>query len=173
MPTLIVVLIGLLPAALASAVCFLAAFTIQALWTGELKHLPSDYLASLAVFAVETSFMHAILLGTPLFVALYRLKWLRWWSSVLAGFVLASLPAAITSWPLRYAGEHISTSIVRGGKVVQTLVNGVPTLAGWLDYAKGVLIYALLGAVGGLVFWLMWRRIREALETMPPRITRR
>jgi hypothetical protein len=44
-------------------------------------------------------------------------------------------------------------------------VNGVPTLAGWLDYVWGIGTYAVLGALGGLTFWFIWRKVRQSLET--------
>jgi hypothetical protein len=164
MPTVVALLMALLPAALITSVCFLAGFGVQSLWTGQLKHLPLDYLGRVAVFAVETSLAHAVLLGTPLFLGLYHLKWLRWWSCLLAGLLLASIPVGIQSWPFRHAAPHVSTAVVRGGKIVETMVNGVPTLAGWLDYARAVGTYAALGVIGGLAFWLIWRRVRPALE---------
>lgn len=162
-------LMALLPAALAASALFLAGFVIQSLWTGELKHLPSSYLASMVVFAIQMALAHAIFLGTPLFWGLYRLKWVRWWSSMLAGFVLASIPTAIRYWPPLHATPHTSITVVRAGKMVRTVVNGVPTLAGWLDYARGVLTYAVLGAMAGLVFWLIWRKIQPELERMSAR----
>jgi hypothetical protein len=170
MPTFVALLMALLPAAVITSVCFLAGFAIQSLWTGQFKHLPADYLSSVAMFAFETALAHAVLLGTPLFLGLYHLKWLRWWSSMLAGLVLASTPIGIQSWPLRHAAPHVTTAVIRGGKLVQTMVNGVPTWAGWLEYARSIGIYAALGAIGGLAFWLFWRKVRRALErTSVPR----
>jgi len=167
MPTFVLLLLALLPAALASVVCFLAGYVTHALWVGQLKHLPQEYLASLAMFTLEAAVTHAVLLGTPLFFALHRLNWLRAWSCPLAGLVLASLPKAIQSWPLRLAQPHVSVSMRLGDKMVQTVVNGVVTPAGWLEYARVIGIYAVLGAIGGLVFWLIWRRLRHRLEKLP------
>lgn len=169
MPTVVALLMALLPAALVAAAAFLIGDAVHALLTGEIKHWPSDYLYSLLVFAVETALAHAVLLGTPLCLALYRLKWLRWWSAMLAGLVLASIPIGIQSWPVRHTAADVSISVIRGGKIVPTVINGVPTLAGWLDYAWGVGTYAALGALGGLVFWLIWRKVRVALEAPPAR----
>jgi hypothetical protein len=42
-----------------------------------------------------------------------------------------------------------------GGKA--TVVNGVPTLAGWMEYAEAVGSTGLLGLAGGLTFWLAMR----------------
>jgi hypothetical protein len=37
------------------------------------------------------------------------------------------------------------------------MVDGIPTLAGWLNYMKGIAIFAAAGAVTGLTFWLIIR----------------
>jgi hypothetical protein len=109
-------------------------------------------------------------MGAPLFLGLYRLSWLRWWTCALAGFVIGAVPEGIRIWPMRHVGGNVVTvSVMRGGKMVQTLVNGVPTLAGWLDYATSVLTYAAVGVAGGLVFWLLWRRAQPVLERLPSR----
>jgi hypothetical protein len=64
----------------------------------------------------------------------------------------------------------MSRTLIHDGKAVQTMVNGVVTGAGWLDYARGIGLYAALGAIGGLAFWLIWRKVRQALErTSAPR----
>jgi len=42
-----------------------------------------------------------------------------------------------------------------GGK--PTVINGVPTLAGWLEFAYAVGFYGLFGVAGGLTFWVAMR----------------
>jgi hypothetical protein len=169
MPTFVVLLMALFGAALAASVCFLGGFFIHALWMGQLKHLPAEYIRTVVAFALESALAHAVLLGGPLFLGLHRLRWVRWWACILCGFVIGAVPKGIQSWPWKQATSHVSVSVLRGGKMVQTLVDGVPTLAGWLDYASTVLIYAALGALGGLVFWLIWRRVQPVLERLPAR----
>lgn len=44
--------------------------------------------------------------------------------------------------------------------MVQTVVDGVPTLAGWLSYANAVAGMGAFGTVGGLAFWVVWRVMR-------------
>jgi hypothetical protein len=169
MPAFVLLLMALFAAALAASVCFLLALALQKLSAGQLQHLPADYLMRVVVFTLETAVAHALLLGMPLFLGLYRLKWLKWWSCTLAGLLIAAIPIAIRSWPLRHAAPNVSAMVMRGGKMVQTMVNGVPTLAGWLDYGWGILTYAALGALGGLSFWLIWRRLAPVLERLPAR----
>jgi hypothetical protein len=53
--------------------------------------------------------------------------------------------------------------------LVQTVVHGALTPAGWLDYAWNILTCAAPGAVGGLALWLTWRKIQPVLERLPAR----
>jgi hypothetical protein len=121
-------------------------------------------MGSLAQFVSLTFIVavaHVLILFWPTIVSLQRLGWIRWWSSGLAGFVLGCLPIGAWLWPLHYSGTHVSSVVWRSGKMVQTAVNGVPTLAGWLQYAGIVFQFGLCGAVGGLAFWFVWRNAVE------------
>jgi hypothetical protein len=44
--------------------------------------------------------------------------------------------------------------------MVQTMINGVPTVAGWISYIEGVLFMGAFGTLGGLAFWMVWRSFR-------------
>jgi hypothetical protein len=46
-------------------------------------------------------------------------------------------------------------------------VDGVPTLAGWLEFLRILSMFGSLGAVGALVFWLTLRWA-GALDETPP-----
>jgi hypothetical protein len=91
---------------------------------------------------------HVVVLGIP---AYFLLRWrglIRWWSALLAGFVLGSVPAGAITWPLRYAspGSYVSSN------GVDTMVNGVPTIAGWLQYLGGTAFFGACGFVAALAF---------------------
>ncbi|MBB5208002.1 hypothetical protein [Chiayiivirga flava] len=91
---------------------------------------------------------HVVVLGIP---AYFLMRWrglLRWWSALLAGFVLGALPAAVITWPLRYAspGSYASSN------GVETMVNGVPTVAGWLQYMGGAASFGVCGLVAAAAF---------------------
>ncbi len=105
-------------------------------------------LACLAVSAA-----HVVLLGTPTYFFLRKLNKIRWWSTIASGFVLGAIPMAVFIWPLQHT--NLKTSATVNG--IQTMIDGIPTLAGWLQYAEGVGFLGGLGAVGGLAFWLSWR----------------
>jgi hypothetical protein len=99
---------------------------------------------------------HVLVLGLPGFLALRKLNAIRWWSTVGTGFLLGCIPIAVWAWPLKYPG--LSSSHWDGEKMVQTMVDGVPTVQGWLSYVEGVLYMGIFGAISGLGFWLIWRR---------------
>lgn len=100
-------------------------------------------------FFVSAAF--AFLLGLPAYLVLHWFKLVRWWSTLGAGFTLAAVPMAIFTWPLRYPELKSSTSV----NGVQTMIDGIPTMAGWFQFAQGVLFLGACGLVGALAFWLV------------------
>lgn len=92
-----------------------------------------------------------LVLGLPAYLLLRYLKLVRWWSTLSAGFILGALPMAIFTWPLKYS-DMKSSSSVNG---VQTMIDGVPTTAGWLQYVEGVLFFGAFGLAAAFVFWLV------------------
>lgn len=96
---------------------------------------------------------YVLALGLPAFLILKKLQAVRWWSTVGVGFVLGAIPPAVLAWPLRYPELRTSASV----DGVQTMINGIPTLAGWLQYLSAVSFIGACGAVGALAFWLVWR----------------
>lgn len=100
------------------------------------------------------SMLHVVVLGIPGFLILRWRRALSWPSILLTGFVLGAIPGAILSWPLQYAG--MQASAIHDG--VATMIDGVPTLAGWLDYVGGVFVLGAYGVSGAAAFWLVQRR---------------
>ena len=92
-----------------------------------------------------------LILGLPAYLLLRYFKKVSWWSTFLSGFCLGAIPAGIFTWPLRYASAG-SYSSVNG---VETMVDGVPTIAGWFQFIEGVLFFGGLGFVAALAFWLV------------------
>lgn len=114
---------------------------------------------SVMVLMVSTAFV--VFLGVPAFLLLRWKQLVHWWSAIAGGFLLAALPMALFAWPMRYS--HLKGSAVING--VHTMIDGVPTVAGWLQYAVGIVMFGALGAIGGLCFWLVWRH--EAQQRTP------
>lgn len=102
--------------------------------------------------AFATTLGHSIILGLPV-ALLYRAKrWTRL-STVIAGaFLIGAIPVGLFAWPISPSSR--TTASVDG---VATVIDGIPTLAGWLSYFKLLGMFGGLGAVGGLVFWLTLR----------------
>lgn len=105
-----------------------------------------------SLFCIALAALHVGVLGIPAYLILRWRRALRWWSLLSSGFILASIPIAIVSWPLRY-GEQSSS--VNG---VQTMIEGVPTVAGWLQYLGAVSFFGACGFLGAAAFWLVGHR---------------
>jgi hypothetical protein len=104
------------------------------------------------VICLLISLAHVVVLGIPTYLVLRWCDALRWWSTFLSGFVLGVIPFGVLSWPLRYASPG-SSATVDG---VETMVNGVPTTAGWLQYLGGVSFFGACGLFAAMVFWVVW-----------------
>jgi len=65
---------------------------------------------------------------------------------------------AVISWPY-WAPAGTSYTAWDGSKMVEYLVDGVPTVAGWWRYAYDVTGIGLLGAVAALGSWLTYARL--------------
>ena len=111
-------------------------------------------VAFIALMAFAIAAAHVIVLGIPSYVLLSRMGLLRWWSLTALGFVAGCIPVAILFWPLRYAGPG-SSSQENG---VWTMIDGMPTTAGWLLYAGSVAWFGMLGAIGAIAFWFSHKR---------------
>jgi len=151
-------LIAFLLAALVPAACIIA---WEIVGTFEVPGAANDPYAWLrirnfGILAILISATHVLVLGMPSFFLLLRFKVVTWWSSSVTGFILGCLPIGVLSWPLHF-NSGSSASHGDGTKMVVTLVNGVPTFAGWLEWLSTVGFVGALGFIGGLTFWLVWR----------------
>ncbi|WP_379655436.1 hypothetical protein [Pseudoxanthomonas sp. UC19_8] len=94
---------------------------------------------------------HVVALGIPAYLLLRWRRALRWWSALLSGFVLGAVPVGIFSWPLRYSGPGSSSSV----NGVDTMVDGIPTMAGWVQYLGGISFFGACGALAAAAFWVV------------------
>lgn len=108
-----------------------------------------------SVFMVALA--HALLLGLPLFLLLRSKSSLSGMKSVVAGFFVGAAGIAVFLWPLRHAG--MMTNAWVGSDRVQTVIDGIPTVSGWLEYLSAVSVFGLFGAIGGAAFWAVYRRL--------------
>ena len=107
----------------------------------------SDVLTwTMTTFAVAAA--HAVLLGLPLFLLVRRkMGHAGIVACALGGFIVAAVPFGALAL-ISMIGTQFASSNGR-----PTVINGVPTLAGWIEYALIVGWAGVLGLVGGFVFW--------------------
>ena len=117
----------------------------------------SPDLWGISLIALVVAVGHVVFLGLPGFVWLYKLNCARWWSITMLGFVAGSLPIGVLTWPLR--SGHAGSSTQLNG--VWTMIDGIPTAAGWSQYGAGIAFYGALGALGAASFWLTRERMRS------------
>lgn len=94
---------------------------------------------------------HVLFLGMPAYLLVRRFSVVRFWSTIVGGFLLGSIPIAIFTWPLRYPLQKVSST----SNGVQTMIDGVPTMAGWLEYIGAFSFFGVCGAVAAMVFWVV------------------
>jgi hypothetical protein len=99
------------------------------------------------VLAITAGFV--VVLGLPAYFLLKHIKRVTWWSTVVSGFLIAATPVAIFLWPYGSPGSSASSN------GVDTMISGVPTLAGWLEYLQAVLFFGVFGLASAFVFWLL------------------
>ena len=116
------------------------------------------------VIVMGTSLLYVVFLGVPVFLLLRWRRAIRWWSATAAGFVVAGLPIAYSLWPHQYADMQTTASHWNGERMVHTMIDGVPTQEGWLEYGAAIASFGLLGAIGGFAGWLVWRVLRPRGE---------
>lgn len=104
-----------------------------------------------ALLCTFFSVAFVFLLGLPAYFFLRWLKLVRLWSTLTTGFMLAAVPMAMFTWPLKYPELKASASV----NGVQTMIDGVPTMAGWFQFIQGVAFVGACGLVGALAFWLV------------------
>lgn len=102
---------------------------------------------------------YVIVLGIPTYVVLRWRNVVRRWPTIASGFVLGIVPVAVLSWPLRFSKG--SSASVDG---VATLVDGIPTFAGWLQYLELLTLFGACGAAAATAFWLVARCPNRSFE---------
>lgn len=122
--------------------------------TGSIKLLP---------FTFGVAFAHALGLGLPLFL-IFRLKRrVNLISSVGIAFIVGALPMGVLTWPLAFWRAPGQASI----NGVPTVVDGLPTAAGWFYYVQTLVYFGLFGALAGFVFWIVLRISGEIATRKP------
>jgi len=99
-------------------------------------------------FVLLTTFSHTLFLGVPLFLLLRKLSCVHLWSMAALGFFVGALPIPIS------------------GALMSWLRNGADI--GWDEFIKGFFSAGVVGAIGGLAFFLTWKRSNRLDEHRAP-----
>jgi hypothetical protein len=134
-------------ASVAAAFLFAAlatALVMAALWHAA-KIAPLVFAFTFAI-----ALYHGVFFGLPLFLV-FRLKgWINVISCVVSGFAVGAVPAGVLTWPIQHPELRMSASV----DGVPTIINGVITAAGWVNYVKPLIYFGSFGALGGFAFWV-------------------
>lgn len=109
---------------------------LSTLFLGSLQMVPAAFLVALA---------HAVLLGIPCYLVVRARKRFDWWLAPVCGFAIGALPFGLLT--LGVAGET-EASVDN----VAIVIDGVRTLAGWIEYLASVGGAGLLGAAAAFAF---------------------
>ena len=144
---------AVLPIAEAFVAASVAPAIVFAIWAMSARVLLPAFVVALA---------HAVLLGVPLFALLRWRNWVNPITTILGAFIVGCIPMAVWSWPLLDPELKATASDSTWG---QTMIDGVPTAAGWLSYASGVLMSGAFGIVAGVAFGSTFRYVRKRTPT--------
>jgi hypothetical protein len=103
------------------------------------------------VFTLVIALSHAVLLGLPIFLIVQSRGWIGITACVVLGFAIGAVPAGILTFPV--SGFELYASAWAGGTPAAT--DGLSTAAIWVSYIKPLMYLGLLGAFGGLNFWVV------------------
>ena len=158
------VLISSLGAIVVQPIVFIASFGIPMAIAGDLSSLAD--VARYSFFAALFAIPFVIFVGIPATLFLAHRGKLRWWLLALIGFVAASIPTAIS-------GPGGSPGYSSGGnwhgRYVDFVINGEPTMYGWLSHIQSIFFFGLHGLVGATVFYALWRRNIGPNNSFKPR----
>lgn len=133
------------------------ALVVTGLVTKEIEEPWNIVVASELLGLLRLTFLvalaHAVIIGLPLFLFLRSKSWTGIIACALSSLIIGAAGPAVLGLSSLFGNS--SYNAWSGGKA--TVVNGVPTLLGWLEYAQSVGFMGLIGLSGGLTFWLTMR----------------
>src|SRR6266571_157136 len=99
-------------------------------------------------YAFGVALAHALLLALPPFVLLSWAGRVNLIWAIGVGFLVGAGPLGLLAWPL-----HPGSRFNAWSNGTATVIDGVRTAAGWLEFGQGLLLFGSLGALAGLTFW--------------------
>ena len=111
-------------------------------------------ILGISLLAAMIAIPFVLFVGIPSFVLLRRYGRLSWLTLGATGLLAGILPVALygpgASHGSSYGGNW-------HGDYVDFVVNGEPTVYGWLSYLQSMFLFGIHGLAGALVFLLVWR----------------
>lgn len=118
--------------------------------------------STVAAIAFFIALLHAIFLGVPFYFLVKKLNFIRWWMSLIGGFIIGSVPSAVMLF------RSLSTpgsSYIENGKTL--VANGSITPEGLLQLLYSFTGMGLIGAICGLSAWLLWSYLNNRVKKAP------
>jgi hypothetical protein len=94
---------------------------------------------------------NALVLGLPIFLIFRWKRWVNPITCICGGFLVAAASGVVPRWPSTATNLALRTNAWVGG--VQTYIDGVPTAAAWLDFARDLIFLGVFGGIAGIVFY--------------------
>jgi hypothetical protein len=111
--------------------------------------------------AVGVGWSFALIFGVPAYLLLKRLRIVSLWPTIAAAALIGALFPWLSHWHRLDPSSSVS---INGCEIV---ARGVTTACGYRHLAQGTILPALLGALAGVVFWLIYAggwRLRTGRE---------
>ena len=97
-----------------------------------------------------------IFLGIPVFHLLRRKGLDNYKSLAMSGAAIAAVISAVLLWPIESAGYSSGGNYY--GTYRNMIVDGSPTLWGWIRFVEDIVMFAVHGAIGGIAFRYGWQK---------------
>ena len=86
---------------------------------------------------------------------------------LIGGGLIAIVLAAALTWPT-YPGEGWSSGQNYYGTYREMIINGVPTIWGWIRFAEDLVMFAIHGALGAACFRIGWLKFSRQISEAEP-----
>ncbi len=139
--------ISLLAGSITPAIIVAVYFFFIGLFTSSLGEIITE-IPEMILLVSFVAGCHTFLLGLPLYLIVKLYYKFTYKTSLACGFLIGALPLAIYTWPIRHTDMKFSSSY----NGVQHMIDGVPTMSGWLSYIQGATTFGFLGLSGALMF---------------------
>ena len=146
-------LIAFSGAIVAPTLLFIGLILFATIVSDDVIRLNELYILSAVALCVSAG--HVILLGVSAFFIHIRFKEISLVRCISGGFLLSAIPVMVYSWPYKMATGKSSFSV--GGNLL--VDNGQLTVHAWLSWLQGIITMGVFGFVGGLVFWVLYKRL--------------